>query len=116
MYVRKKHNRSGTTSIVVVISEGKIAEDSKWDELKGYITNTDFDAERGIAEYHGLWVVERVFRISKGALEMRPMFYFTERRIEAHVCTCFIAYKVYINTIILIDICLLYKSTNPKTG
>ena len=26
---------------------------------------------------------------------MRPMFHFTERRIEAHVCICFFAYKVY---------------------
>ena len=81
--------------IEVVISEEKIAEDCKWDGLKGYITNTDLDAERVIAEYHGLWVVERAFRISKGTLEMRPMFHFTERRIEAHVCICFIAYKIY---------------------
>ncbi len=81
--------------IEVVISEEKIAEDCQWDGLKGYITNTDLDAERVIAEYHGLWVVERAFRISKGTLEMRPMFHFTERRIEAHVCICFIAYKVY---------------------
>ncbi len=81
--------------IEVVISEEKIAEDCKWDGLKGYITNTDFDAERVIAGYHGLWVVERAFRISKGTMEMRPMFHFTERRIEAHVCICFIAYKVY---------------------
>ena len=44
----------------------KIAEDCKWDGLKGYITNTDLDAERVIAEYYGLWVVERVFRVSKG--------------------------------------------------
>ena len=81
--------------IEVVISEEKIAEDCQWDGLKGYITNTDLDAERVIAEYHGLWVVERAFRVSKGTLEMRPMFHFTERRIEAHVCICFIAYKVY---------------------
>lgn len=81
--------------IEVVISEQKIAEDCKWDGLKGYITNTDLDAERVIAQYHGLWVVERAFRISKGALEMRPMFHFTERRIEAHICICFIAYKIY---------------------
>ena len=47
--------------IEVVISEEKIAEDCKWDGLKGYITNTDLDAERVIAEYHGLWVVERAF-------------------------------------------------------
>ena len=80
--------------IEVVISEEKIAEDCQWDGLKGYITNTDLDAERVIAEYHGLWVVERAFRVSKGTLEMRPMFHFTERRIEAHVCICFIAYKV----------------------
>ena len=26
---------------------------------------------------------------------MRPMFHFTERRIEAHVCICFMAYKIY---------------------
>lgn len=26
---------------------------------------------------------------------MRPMFHFTERRIEAHICICFIAYKIY---------------------
>ena len=25
----------------------------------------------------------------------RPIFHFTERRIEAHVCLCFVAYKVY---------------------
>lgn len=81
--------------IEVVISDEKIAEDCKWDGLKGYITNTSLDAERVIAEYHGLWVVERAFRISKGTLEMRPMFHFTERRIEAHICICFIAYKVY---------------------
>lgn len=81
--------------IEVCISEQKIAEDCKWDGLKGYITNTDLDAKCIIAEYHGLWVVERAFRISKGTLEMRPMFHFTERRIEAHICICFIAYKLY---------------------
>ena len=39
--------------------------------------------------------VERAFRIGKGTLEMRQMFHFTEKRIEAHICICFIAYKVY---------------------
>ena len=81
--------------IEVIISEEKIAEDCKWDGLKGYITNTDLDAELVINQYRGLWVVERAFRISKGTLDMRPMFHFTERRIEAHVCICFISYKVY---------------------
>jgi hypothetical protein len=30
-----------------------------------------------------------------GNLEARPIFHFTEKRIEAHICICFIAYKVY---------------------
>ena len=72
-----------------------MAEDCKWDGIKGYITNTDINAECVIDQYHGLWVVERTFRISKSTLEMRPMFHFTERRIEAHICICFIVYKVY---------------------
>ena len=81
--------------VEVSISQEKIAEDERWDGLKGYVTNTSLPAEEVIGQYHGLWVVERAFRISKGNLEMRPMFHFTERRIEAHVCICFVAYKVY---------------------
>ena len=79
----------------VTIMEDKIMEDIRWDGLKGYVTNTDIDARSVIAQYHGLWVVERAFRVSKGKLETRPIFHFTERRIEAHICICFIAYKVY---------------------
>ena len=81
--------------VQVVISDEKIAEDERWDGLKGYVTNTSLAADEVVAQYHGLWVVERAFRISKGTLEMRPVFHFTERRIEAHVCICFVAYKVY---------------------
>ena len=81
--------------VQVVINQEKIAKDSKWDGLKGYITNTALDAATVVSEYKDLWMVEKAFRISKGSLEMRPMFHFTERRIEAHVCICFIAYKVY---------------------
>lgn len=81
--------------ITVSINEEKIVEDSLWDGLKGYITNTDLPGKEVISQYHGLWVVERAFRIGKGTLEMRPMFHFTEKRIEAHICICFVAYKVY---------------------
>jgi hypothetical protein len=81
--------------VKVTISEDKIIDDAKWDGLKGYITNTDLNCEEVINQYHGLWVVERAFRVTKGTLEARPMFHFTERKIEAHVCICFCAYKVY---------------------
>lgn len=81
--------------ITVEIDMEKVADDARWDGWKGYITNTDIDAKECISQYHGLWVIERSFRISKGTLDMRPMFHFTERRIEAHVCLCFVALKVY---------------------
>ncbi|MDR3266927.1 MAG: transposase, partial [Tannerella sp.] len=67
----------------------------QWDGLKGYITNTMLSAKTVYEEYSGLWQVERAFRITKGTLELRPMFHFTKKRIEAHVCICFVAYKVY---------------------
>lgn len=81
--------------IEVTINEGKILEDACWDGLKGYVTNTELGMEEVVRQYHGLWVVERAFRIGKGQLDMRPMFHFTERRIEAHICICFVAYKMY---------------------
>ena len=39
--------------------------------------------------------MERAFRIAKSKIEIRPMFHFTRKRIEAHVCICFVALKVY---------------------
>lgn len=81
--------------IKVVINQDKINEDEKWDGLKGYITNTTLPPKDVYEQYSGLWVVEKAFRITKGTLEIRPMFHFTQRRIEAHVCICFVAYKVY---------------------
>lgn len=81
--------------VKVSLDEGKINEDEEWDGLKGYITNTHLRPSKVVLQYRGLWVVERAFRISKSNLETRPIFHFTERRIEAHVCLCFIAYKVY---------------------
>ena len=81
--------------VAVVIDEEKIADDARWDGLKGYITNTTLPPEEAVSQYRGLWVVERAFRVSKGTLETRPIFHFTERRIEAHVCVCFVAFKIY---------------------
>jgi transposase len=81
--------------VKVKISQEKIKQDQQWDGLKGYITNTELPPEEVYKQYSGLWSVERAFRITKGTLEIRPMFHFTPRRIEAHVCICFVAYKIY---------------------
>jgi len=81
--------------VKVAISQDKIREDEKWDGLKGYLTNTTLEPKQVCDQYNGLWVIERAYRVTKGTLEMRPMFHFTRKRIEAHVCICFVAYKVY---------------------
>jgi len=81
--------------VKVIINQEKIKEDERWDGFKGYITNTKLSAKAVYEEYSGLWQVEKAFRITKGTLEMRPMFHFTEKRIKAHICICFAAYKVY---------------------
>ena len=81
--------------ISVVINQDKITEDEQWDGLKGYLTNTDLDAKAVYEQYSGLWQVENAFRVTKGKIELRPMFHFTPKRIEAHVCICFVAYKIY---------------------
>lgn len=82
-------------NVKVKINQEKIDEDEKWDGLKGYITNTSLPAKEVYEQYNGLWIIERAYRVTKGTLEMRPMFHFTPRRIEAHVCICFVAYKIY---------------------
>ncbi|MDE6295008.1 MAG: transposase, partial [Muribaculaceae bacterium] len=81
--------------VKVTINYEKLEDDARWDGLKGYLTNTDIPSEEVYAAYHNLWNVERAFRISKSKIEIRPMFHFTRRRIEAHVCICFVALKVY---------------------
>ena len=82
-------------NVKVAISKDKIKQDEQWDGLKGYLTNTNLGAKEAYEQYNGLWEIERAFRITKGTLEMRPMFHFTPNRIEAHVCICFAAYKIY---------------------
>ena len=82
-------------NVPIIINQEKINEDKKWDGLKGYLTNTDIPANEVYEQYKELWVIERAYRVTKGTLELRPMFHFTLKRIEAHVCICFVAYKVY---------------------
>lgn len=84
-----------SSDVEVNIDYELIREDERWDGLKGYLTNTAIPSEDVYAAYHSLWNVELAFRIAKSKLEIRPMFHFTRKRIEAHICICFVALKVY---------------------
>lgn len=81
--------------ITVMLDATKIASDSKWDGLKGYITNTSLTMQEIITNYGYLWQIEKAFRIAKTDLNVRPIYHRLKQRIEAHICIAFTAYKVY---------------------
>lgn len=81
--------------IEVKINNEKIKEDEKWDGLKGYLTNSTLSKERILNNYRQLWLIEKAFRVAKTNLKIRPVFHYKQRRIEAHICLNFVAYKVY---------------------
>jgi transposase len=81
--------------IKISIDPKKLADDARWDGLKGYLTNTMLTKEEIIDNYGHLWKIEKAFKISKHDLRIRPIFHRLKRRIEAHVCIAFVAYKVY---------------------
>jgi transposase len=82
-------------TITVALDQTKIIDDKKWDGLKGYITNTTLDKEQVIENYSHLWRIEKAFRVAKTDLKIRPVYHYAKRRIEAHICIAFVAYKIY---------------------
>lgn len=79
----------------IAVNQQKIEDDKKWDGLKGYITNTSLPKEEVLENYKDLWQIEKAFRVAKTDLEIRPIYHRVQRRIEAHICIAFTAYKVY---------------------
>lgn len=81
--------------IKISIDKKKYEQEARWDGLKGYLTNTRLSKEEIIDNYKHLWKIEKAFRIAKTDLKIRPVFHHLKRRIEAHICIAFVAYKVY---------------------
>jgi transposase len=81
--------------VKISLSKQRIEEDKRWDGLKGYTTNTRLSIDEVLENYRDLWQIEKAFRIAKTDLEIRPIYHRVQRRIEAHICIEFVAYKVY---------------------
>jgi transposase len=81
--------------VSISIDYDKFREDAQWDGLKGYLTNTELSKQDVIEQYNQLWTIEKAFRISKSDLRIRPIYHRLRKRIEAHICICFAACKVY---------------------
>jgi len=79
----------------VEIDYQKFEADGAWDGLKGYITNTTLPPSTVIENYANLWHIEKAFRMSKSDLQIRPIYHYKKRRIEAHISISFVAYTIY---------------------
>lgn len=88
---KSKYLRVDSPNQIRGIDQAKIAADSRFDGLKGYLVNAEnpFSVEDIIAQYHNLWKVEKAFRMQKSDLKERPVYHRRRKRIESHLLLCF---------------------------
>lgn len=93
---KSKYLKTSGQNQVVGIDQEKIKEDSAYDGLKGYLTNTReyLTSQQVIDHYHSLWWVEKAFRMSKHDLRERPIYHSKPRRIKSHLLLCFVSLLV----------------------
>jgi transposase len=73
----------------------KIKQSEKYDGLLAISTNTaNLSHQEVLEQYKQLFKIEHTFRTFKSHLETRPIFHWTNRRIEGHICLCYIAYTL----------------------
>lgn len=78
------------------LEAAKVKAAEKFDGKFVVITNDDtLSAEDVALGYKGAWIIESCFRrMKQTGLEIRPMFHWTPRRIEAHVKLCVLALQM----------------------
>jgi transposase len=78
--------------------EEKIKQSEKYDGYFCIATNTKaININEILDNYKHLFQIEQGFRTMKSHLETRPMFHWTDSRIEGHICLCYIAYTLLTN-------------------
>jgi Transposase DDE domain len=78
------------------LDPAKVKAAEKFDGKFVVITNDDtLSAEDVALGYKGAWIIESCFRrLKQTGLELRPMFHWSPRRIEAHVKLCILALQM----------------------
>lgn len=78
-----------------VLDEDKIRQAEKYDGYLAIATNAkELPVETILDNYRHLYQIEHSFRTFKTHLETRPMFHWTDQRIEGHICLCYLAYTL----------------------
>ena len=88
-YLKKEHSSKYSIDVE------KIEQDQKYDGILCIATNNKTLQITTILDHYGhLFQIEQTFRTFKAHLETRPMYHWTPKRIEGHICLCYIAYTV----------------------
>ncbi len=77
-----------------VLDNKKIEQAEKYDGFIAISTNTTIDPTSVLDQYKQLYKIEQSFRSFKSHLEIRPMYHWTDKRIEGHICMCYMAYTL----------------------
>jgi len=77
------------------LDEERAHHQARYDGFLAIATNAkDIDTATVLDHYKHLFQIEHCFRTFKTFLQTRPMFHWTDKRIEGHLCLCFIAYTL----------------------
>jgi transposase len=95
--LKAKQKRYFITQIkeeVYELDQSKIDYSQKFDGFLAISTNTHIPITEVLENYKQLYKIEHSFRTFKSHLETRPMFHWTDKRIEGHICLCYIAFTI----------------------
>jgi hypothetical protein len=75
------------------LDQHKIDQQVRFDGFKAIATNAkDVTAQVALEKYKDLYKIEQSFRSFKSYFETRPMFHWTDTRIEGHIVLCYISF------------------------
>jgi transposase len=73
----------------------KVNESKKKDGFFGfYCNNKELSSLEILNNYKMLWQIEESFRCYKSTLDIRPIYHWTDNRIEGHIMMCFISFYI----------------------
>jgi transposase len=74
------------------LDQQKIDQQVRFDGFKAIATNAkDVTTQVALEKYKDLYNIEQTFRSFKSYFETRPLFHWTDTRIEGHIVLCYIA-------------------------
>jgi transposase len=86
------------------LDKQKIEKDKQSDGFLAIATNnTTLDVNIILEQYKQLYRIEHTFRTFKSHLETRPMFHWTDKRIEGHICLCYLSYTLLNYTLLKLE-------------